>query len=525
MDAATSRGFYQALSARDRRFDGLFFVGVTSTGIYCRPICPARTPRAANCRFFASAQEAEQARFRPCLRCRPELAPGNAPVDDSQRIAQLIVQRLEEGGIDNDAGLELIADQFELSSRQIRRIIRKELGVAPVQLLQTRRLLLAKQLLTETRLPVTQIAYASGFSSLRRFNDAFSSRYRLAPTGLRKAVAGEQDAAQRGDTSVLQLTYRPPYDWAGTLAFLAARELRRVEWITADAYARTVQLGGYTGWIRVTHAPKARALHLEFTHSLLPVLPALIGRTRDLFDLNARPDLIARHLGRDARLAPLLRAAPGLRVPGAFNGFELGLRAILGQQITVKAATTLACRLAETFGEPCPTPHPLLDRLTPAAARIAGAGVGQIAALGMPAARARSLIALAQAQLQGTARLDGGAPPDPDTAVRLLCELPGIGPWTAQYIAMRALRWPDAFPPGDVVIRKRLGGVPPVEAERLSQEWRPWRSYALLYLWRNPVTSEHHHAHASRKPAARPLRDSRRQRPAGQRRSRAAAGT
>src|SRR4051812_27801312 len=219
-----SRRLYNALTARDSRFDGVFFVGVTSTDVYCRPICPARTPKKANCRFFRTPQEAEHAGFRPCLRCRPELAPGNAPVDDAQRIAQLIVQRLEEGSFDEKAGLEEIADQFELSSRQIRRIVHKELGVPPIQLLLTRRLLLAKQLLTETSLPITDVAFASGFSSLRRFNDAFNGRYGMPPTRLRKKAA-DADAVVQGQTSTLQLSYRPPYDWQGILAFLAGRAL------------------------------------------------------------------------------------------------------------------------------------------------------------------------------------------------------------------------------------------------------------------------------------------------------------
>ena len=250
------RRLYKALAARDARFDGVFFVGVTSTGIYCRPICPVKTPKEANCRFFDTAQETEQAGFRPCLRCRPELAPGSAPVDDAQRIAQLIVQRLEEGAIDGNAGLEEIAGQFELSSRQIRRIVQKELGVPPIQLLLTRRLLLAKQLLTETALPVTEIAFASGFSSLRRFNDAFNARYKMAPTRLRKKAT--EGAAEIADstTSTLQLSYRPPYDWNGVLAFLSARALAGIEWVTSDAYARTVTLGDTRGWIRVTHAPE-----------------------------------------------------------------------------------------------------------------------------------------------------------------------------------------------------------------------------------------------------------------------------
>ena len=477
------RKFYKALAARDTRFDGVFFVGVTSTGIYCRPICPVKTPKAANCRFFNTAQETEQAGFRPCLRCRPELAPGSAPVDDAQRIAQLIVQRLEEGKIDEQAGLEDIADQFELSSRQIRRIVQKELGVPPIQLLLTRRLLLAKQLLTETSLPVTEIAFASGFSSLRRFNDAFSARYRMPPTRLRKKATEGVDAIGSSETSTVQLSYRPPYDWNGVLRFLAARALEGIEWVTADSYARTVSFGDAKGWIRVTQSRKKHALMLEFTHTLTPALPALLSRVRALFDLNARPDMISKHLAKDAHLARAVESNPGLRVPGAFNGFEMGLRAILGQQVTVKAATTIACRFVAAFGEPIDTPFAELNRLTPSAARVATASVDDIARLGIVSARARSIIALAAVQGSGTLCLDGGAHHSPDDSIKLLAELPGIGPWTAQYIAMRAFRWPDAFPKEDIAVRNNLGGVTAREAEELSQRWRPWRSYAVMHLW------------------------------------------
>ena len=289
-------------------------------------------------------------------------------MDDAQRIAQLIVQRLEEGAIEGKAGLEEIAGQFELSSRQIRRIVQKELGVPPIQLLLTRRLLLAKQLLTETALPVTEIAFASGFSSLRRFNDAFNARYRMAPTRLRKKATEGAAAIADSTTSTLQLSYRPPYDWNGVLAFLSARALTGIEWVTSEGYARTVTLGDARGWIRVTHAPRKRALMLEFTHTLTPALPALLCRVRALFDLDARPDMIAKHLARDARLARAVKGNPGLRVPGAFSGFEMGLRAILGQQVTVKAATTIACRFVEAFGDP------IVDALSgaPPADAIAG---------------------------------------------------------------------------------------------------------------------------------------------------------
>jgi len=480
------KSLYRALIARDFRFDGLFFVGVTSTGIYCRPICPVKPPKETNCRFYNSAQEAEQAGFRPCLRCRPELAPGNAPVDDSQRIAHLVVQRIEEGTADENRALEAIAAEFELSSRQIRRIIQKELGVPPIQLLLTRRLLLAKQLLTETRLPVIDIAFASGFSSLRRFNDAFSTRYGMPPTRLRKKAVEDAGSINGSGTSILQLSYRPPYDWPGMLDFLKARELKGVEWVTGDFYARTVHLGDAKGWIKITQAEMKNALLLEFTHSLAPVLPALLNRVRDLFDLNARPEIISKHLAKDKVLSPIIKANPGMRVPGAFNGFELGLRAILGRQVTVKAATTVAGRLVASFGEPIVTPFAELNRLTPASERVARASIDKLAKLGIVSARCKSLLALAQAQVSGNLSLDSGNHHNPEATIERLAELPGIGQWTANYIAMRALRWPDAFPKEDIAVRNNLGGVTAKQAEEMSQAWRPWRSYAVLHIWRNP---------------------------------------
>jgi AraC family transcriptional regulator of adaptative response / DNA-3-methyladenine glycosylase II len=479
-----SHSLYKALTSRDPRFDGIFFVGVTSTGIYCRPICPVRTPKEANCCFFHNPQQAERDGFRPCLRCRPELAPGSAPVDDSQRIAHLMVQRLEEGNMDHDAGLEAIADQFQLSSRQIRRIIQKELGVSPIQLILTRRLLLAKQLLTETALPVTHIAFASGFSSLRRFNDAFSGSYNMPPSRLRKKAADGAISSAPGNTSTLQLAYRPPYDWPGILEFLKARELKGVEFVTADSYARTVHVDKHKGWLRVSRSEKKNTLNLEFFNELTPVLPALLSRVRDLFDLNARPDVINKHLRRDPTLKPLIHDRPGTRVPGAFNGFELGLRAIIGQQVSVKAATTIACRLVEAFSEPVATPFPELKYLTPSPAKIAKASVDRLAKLGIVGARCRSIIALAQAHVSGALSLDSGVHHDPNATIERLAELPGIGPWTAHYIAMRALRWPDAFPKEDIAVLNNLGGITAKQAEEISQAWKPWRSYAVLHLWR-----------------------------------------
>ncbi|HXD49855.1 MAG TPA: AlkA N-terminal domain-containing protein, partial [Gemmatimonadaceae bacterium] len=451
---------YSAYAARDARFDGVFFIGVTSTGIYCRPICTARTPKAANCRFFDSAAAAEKANFRPCLRCRPELAPGNAPVDDARRIAALVARRIEEGMADGDAGragLERIAAKFGWSSRQIRRMVQKELGVSPIELVQTRRLLLAKQLLTETSLPVARVAYASGFASLRRFNDAFNKRYGLAPSRFRRAADDVAAAPRTGASLVLRLAYRTPFDWRAMLDFLGARAIAGVESIDGDAYARTVALGDRTGWIRVSNGAGEHALTVEASESLVPVLPALLGRLRQLFDLDARPDIIADHLAADARLRPLVAAAPGLRVPGAFDGFELALRAILGQQITVKAATTIASRVITAFGDSIDTARDALTRITPPAARLAEAQVDDVASLGIVRTRAATIVALAREVAAGRLVLEPGA--DPDATIAQLVALPGIGAWTANYIALRALRWTDAFPKEDVVLRKQLGGV------------------------------------------------------------------
>ena len=472
---------YSVLAARDPRFDGVFYVGVTSTGIYCRPVCTAKTPKAANCRFFDSPAAAEKARFRPCLRCRPELAPGNAPVDDARRIAALIAQRIDEGMLDAGGGLEALAAKFGWSARQIRRIVQKELGVSPIELVLTRRLLLAKQLLTDTALPVSEVAFASGFGSLRRFNDAFVNRYGMPPTRFR-VTSDRRPASETPSPSLtLQLSYRPPLDWTSLLAFLQGRAMRGVELVTGTSYMRTVRLGAHSGWIRVSDMPDRRALRVELSHALTPVLPALLGRLRQLFDLNARPDVIADHLAPDAVLAERVARSPGLRVPGAFEGFELVVRAILGQQISVKAATTLGGRFAEQFGERIETPHAGLDHLSPTAERVASASVDELAAIGLVRSRAASIVALAQEVASGRLVLEPGA--DPERVIAQLVELPGIGPWTAQYVAMRALRWPDAFPKEDLALRKRLGGLSPSAAEKRSLSWRPWRSYATMHLW------------------------------------------
>jgi AraC family transcriptional regulator of adaptative response / DNA-3-methyladenine glycosylase II len=474
---------FAALAARDARFDGVFYVGITSTGIYCRPICTARTAKRSNCRFYGSAAAAEEAGFRPCLRCRPELAPGHAPIDDARRIATLLSHRIDEGMVDSAGGawMERVAKQFGWSSRQIRRMVHRELGVTPMQLVQTRRLLLAKQLLTDTRLPISEIAHASGFASLRRFNDAFVTQYRMSPTRFR---AGTKAATVEGDSVKARVGYRAPFDWESILAFLAARQTRGVELVTDDSYERTVQLGGRVGWIAVRNNGDKRVLEVEVARELIPVLPALLGRVRNLFDLEARPDVIDGHLARDARLGRLVGRNPGLRVPGAFHGFEVAVRAILGQQITVKAATTLASRLVERLGTPVTTGRPGLTHLAPTADVVAKTRTPTLESLGILESRAKSIVALARAVTGGLQLEPGG---DPESTGDRLTSIAGIGEWTAAYIAMRALRTPDAFLPGDVVIRKALGGATQSEALRLSEPWSPFRSYATMHLWKNAI--------------------------------------
>ncbi len=473
---------YSALAARDRRFDGVFFVGVTSTGIYCRPVCTARTPRAANCRFFTSAAGAERAGFRPCLRCRPELAPGNAPLDGPSRVARRALRRIEEGLADDGAGLERVAADVHVSPRHLRRVVRNELGVTPMDLVLTRRLLLAKQLLTETRLPVTEIAYASGFSSLRRFNDAFLNRYRMPPTRLRREATGGAGGATSDGPITLRLEYRPPFDWTGLLDFFAMRALRGVEYVEGPEYGRIARVGTRTGVIRVRPAPRGDALDVEIARSLTSALPSVLRRLRHLFDLDARPDIIGAHLRRDPRLAWMVDLNPGRRVPGTFDGFELAVAAILGQQITVAAASRLAGRVAEAFGEPVDAGDARLTRLGATPDALAAADPANLSSLGIAATRARCLVALAAEVAAGRIRLEPDA--DAATTVEHLRAIPGIGPWTAQYIAMRALAWPDAFPKEDVVLRRKLGGLTTAEAEAASRAWRPWRSYAVLHIWR-----------------------------------------
>jgi len=463
---------YQAILTHDTRFDGAFFVGVLTTKIYCRTVCTAKTPRSENCRFFSTAAAAEQAGFRPCLRCRPELAPGNARIDAGGRLAADAIRRIEDGAL-MEMRLEELAAVMGITDRHLRRVIQTEFGVSPIELVQTQRLLLAKRLLTDTNLPITEIAFASGFASLRRFNALFKERYRLNPTELRKS----RSDAIASETLVCDLAYRPPFDWQFMLNYLKARALRGVEAVEGDGYLRTVASGKHRGWLSVRAITDKAILRVELSASLAATLLPTLARIKRQFDLSADPQQIARQLGT------LASANPGLRVPGAFNGFEIAVRAILGQQVSVKSATTLAGRFVAAFGQPLKTPFASLTHLTPTAEQVASANVEELTSLGIIGSRAKSILALAKAVAEGKLDLVPGS--NVEETISRLKELPGIGEWTAQYIAMRALSWPDAFPHTDLGIYKALGETRPKHVLQIAEAWRPWRAYAVMHLWKS----------------------------------------
>ncbi len=458
----------RALSARDARFDGIFFVGITTTKVYCRPVCPSRGAVPAHRRFFESAASAEHAGFRPCLRCRPELAPGRALIDALPRLAQAAAHRIGAGAL-NGHGVEVLARELGVSGRHLRRALQRAIGVSPLELAQTHRLLLAKRLLADTDLPVTRIAFASGFQSLRRFNAAFRERYRLNPTALRPA-------GRRGtcpdDVVRLALAYRAPLAWRALVACLARDALPGVEVASGGRYARTVRLGGHAGAIAVTdvalsssNRDRAGGPHLEVavSPSLVPALMPLIARLRHVFDLDAEPRVIDAHLAQ-AGLAALVRRRPGLRIPGAVDGFEAVLRVLL-------ATRALRRRVVRAHGQPIAPPLPGLTHYAPTAERVAAAGEARIAALGVSPRRAAAIATLARALADGRLRLDPGT--DVESARRALREVAGVGEPLATAIVAPALYWPDAFPAASRSLRDLAA-----RAER----WRPWRAYAALHL-------------------------------------------
>lgn len=499
---------YAALTARDRRFDGVFFVGVTTTGVYCRPICPARTPGRARCQFFTTAALAEHAGFRACFRCRPEVAPGDrfgSPVATVDAVGTLVEQALEligEGAL-NDDSLAALASRLGVSERHLRRTLTERLGVSPIELAQSHRLALAKQLLHDSELSLTEIAFAAGYGSVRRFNAAFVAVCGMPPSQVRRRLGHDR---QR-DGLVLRLDYRPPYDWDAMLAFLRPRAIPGVELVDAVGYRRVVhlpQLKNATGIIEVRHDHPG-SLALVVAPELLGGLMTVVARVRRLFDLDAHPDQIAATLKRDRLLAPLVARRPGLRLPGAFDRFEAVIRAMVGQQVSVAAATTIAARFASALGQPLRAgDRPLIYRF-PTATEVARATPDQIAALGMPAARAAAIHAVATAIDRGALDLTQR---DLDRFVATATALPGIGPWTAHYIAMRALHLPDAFVAGDLGVRKALA-VNDRAARSRAEAWRPFRAYAVMHLWMSGephVESPHHRVTARTTPPRRARR-------------------
>lgn len=469
------------ISARDSRYDGRFFTAVKTTGIYCRPVCPARLPKRENVVFYPSAAMAQEAGFRPCLRCRPETAPDTPAWRGTSSSVGRALRLIEEGALDT-ASVEQLAARLGLGERQLRRLFTKHVGASPVSVALTRRLLLAKQLLHETELSITQIAMASGFGSIRRFNEAFQEVFKLAPSFLRREIGVEGLGGSSADIE-LKLRYRPPYDWKAMANFMRARLYPGVESFRERFYWRSLSLDGQVCLIGVAPG-KGDWLDVQVKLLDLTLLPKVIARVRDSFDLAADPDTIGGHLGQDEVLRNLVVSRPGLRVPGAFDPFEVGIRAILGQQITVTAAIKLGASLVAHLGEPLPAGwgnDAGVSHLFPTAGAILSSPLDFI---GMPQARVRCLKAFCEAYVADPDLLVG----DAMSVTTRLQSIPGIGPWTASYIALRALRDPDAFPAGDVALARGLaapdGARPTAEKlEKRSQGWRPWRAYAAQHIW------------------------------------------
>ena len=475
---------YLAFKAKDARFDGRFFVGISSTGIYCRPVCRAKQPKAENCSFYATAAEAEQAGYRPCLLCRPELAPGTSITDATANLVYRAARMLEKN-CGSGQSLEETAKRLGCTGRHLRRVFTAEYHVSPIQYLQTCRLLLAKNLLTDTDLPVLEVAMTSGFGSLRRFNDLFKKQYKLSPTALRKEM--KEEKIHNGSIT-LALGYRPPYPWEEMLRFLAGRAIKGVELVKNGAYRRTVCLKNSEGkplygWVKVGHNPKKNVLNVTVSEALLPVLPQVLARIKHLFDLYCDPDEIHETLQIMNHIRPGLWVL-GTRVPGCFNAFEMAVRAVLGQQITVKAAGTLAARLSEHYGRPIETGIDGLTYTFPLPEEVFALGENlqnYFGPLGIIASRSNTIYELAKAFVQE--EIDFDYPASPEEEMKKLLSIKGIGSWTAQYIAMRAMEWPDAFLETDAGVKKALQPYTPKELLKMAEAWRPWRSYATMSLW------------------------------------------
>lgn len=477
------KNLYSAFKAKDARFDGRFFVGISSTGIYCRPVCKARQPKIENCTFYETAAEAEQAGYRPCLLCRPELAPGHSIIDSSANLA-ILAMRLIEENCGNGQGLDELANKLDCTDRHLRRVFAAEFNVSPVQYLQTCRLLLAKNLLTDTNLPVIDVAISAGFGSVRRFNDLFKKHYNLTPTSLRNRISKEKKNSKE---ITLVLGYRPPYRWNEMLKFFASRAIAGVEKVEDGRYFRTVCLLNSNGkqiygWLKVEHSPKKNALDVTIGESLLPVLPQTLTRVRSMFDLYCDPHAVYESLSSMNKIRPNL-CVLGTRLPGCFNHFEMAVRSVLGQQISVKAASTLASRIVNYYGKPVETGIEGLTHIFPSPEDILALDNIEecFGKLGVTSARSRTIAGLADALINKKIDFDFCA--SPENEIKKMIELPGIGNWTAQYIAMRAMKWSDAFLETDAGIKKALEPHTSKELLEMAEAWRPWRSYATVGIW------------------------------------------
>ncbi len=470
--------FERARLSRDPRFDGQFFVAVTTTGIYCRPICPANLPSSANVRFFPTAAAAAEAGYRPCLRCRPECAPGTPAWSGTSTTVQRGLRLIAEGALDA-GGVEALAGRLGVTSRHLRRLFTRHLGASPLVVAHTQRLHFAKTLIDQTSLPMRDIAVAAGFGSTRRFNETFRKTYGRTPRELRRRLAGEAAT----DALTVRVPYRKPYDFAALLAFLAARATPGIERVEGRRYLRTLAVAGRHGIIDVTEGDGSLTLQLHGIETTS--LVAVVQQVRDLFDVNAPIADIHAVLEGDGYIGRRLARYPGVRVPGCCDGFELTVRAILGQQVSVAAATTMAGRIAQRYGEPIDVPvegvRKVPNRLFPRPQRLRRA---RLESAGLTSARAATIRAVAAAAAEGRLRFDGAQVPAEFTA-RLL-SVKGIGDWTAQYVAMRALKNPDAFPAADLGLLRAFGGerLRPGDLARRAENWRPWRAYAAMLLWR-----------------------------------------
>ena len=470
--------------SRDARFDGVFFTAVLSTRIYCRPVCPARAPKAQNVVYYPSAAAAQAQGFRPCLRCRPELAPGNQLWLQGEHLVVRALKLINEGYL-ADHSLEALAERMNVGSRQLRRLFVQHLGAPPMAVHSTQRLLFAKQLLTETDLSITEVAMASGFGSLRRFNAAFAEANHAEPRAFRRSPKARADKAL-----VLRLGYRPPYDFTALLGFLQSRALPGIERVDGRSYQRVFGTADAPGWLRISQWPgEQHALQLELRNVEPSQMLGVVTRIRRMFDLDADPLAIARTLSFSPLLAPVIERYPGLRLPGGWDGFEVAVRAVLGQQVSVAAARTLASRIVQRYGIAIEAGAGSgLDRLFPGPQQLVDADLGQ---LGITQARINTIKGIAGALIDG--RVDFAVEQSLERFISRWVQLPGIGEWTAHYIAMRVLKHPDAFPAADLILRREAnpgGSALSTRAlQALAESWRPWRAYSVMYLWRAATDS------------------------------------